>query len=51
MPLPKTKTGELDTKTTYQQLDGRFSHNDPDGYDMAKMTDRDKREITQPTMR
>ena len=46
MPLPKAKPGELDTKTTYQQLDGRFSHNDPDGYDMAKMTDRDKQEIT-----
>ena len=46
MPLPKTKPGELDTKPTYQQLDGRFSHNDPDGYDMAKMTDRDKQEIT-----
>ena len=46
MPLPKTKTGELENKTTYQQLDGQFSHNDPNAYDMGKMTDRDKQEIT-----
>ena len=46
MPLPKTKTGELENKTTYQQLDGQFAHNDPNAYDMGKMTDRDKQEIT-----
>lgn len=46
MPLPKTKTGELQNKTTYQQLDGQFAHNDPNAYDMAKMTDRDRQEIT-----
>ena len=46
MPLPKAKPGELETKTTYQQLDGKFSHNDPGGYDISKMTDRDKREVT-----
>jgi arylsulfatase A-like enzyme len=46
MPLPKVKPGELETKTTYQQLDGKFAHNDPNGYDVATMTDRDKREVT-----
>jgi len=46
LPLPKAKPGELEGKPTYQQLDSRFAHNDPDGYDMAAMTDRDKREVT-----
>ena len=46
MPLPKTKTGELENKTTYQRLDGQFAHNDPNAYDMAKMTNRDRQEIT-----
>ena len=46
MPLPKTRPEELKNKTTYQQLDGRFAHNDPSGYDMEKMTDKDKQEIT-----
>ena len=46
MPLPKTKTGELENKTTYQQLDGQFAHNDPKAYDIGKMNDRDKQEIT-----
>ncbi|MDP6794215.1 MAG: sulfatase-like hydrolase/transferase [Verrucomicrobiota bacterium] len=46
LPLPKVKPGELETKPTYQQLDSRFAHNDPGAYDMAAMSDRDKREIT-----
>ena len=46
LPLPKARPGELETKTTYQQLDGRFTHNDPSGYDMARMTDRDRQEVT-----
>ena len=46
MPLPKARPDELETKTTYQQLDGKFSHNDPEGYDITKMTDRDKLEVT-----
>ena len=46
LPLPKAKPDELETKTTYQQLDSRYAHNDPDGYDIAAMRDRDKREIT-----
>jgi len=46
MPLPKTKPEELKNKTTFQQLDGQFSHNDPNGYDIGKMTDSDKQGIT-----
>ena len=46
MPLPKAKPNELESKTTYQKLDARFAHNDPNSYDINKMTDRDKREIT-----
>ncbi len=45
LPLPKSKPNELKTKPTYQQLDSKFAHNDPDGYDMAEMSDRDRREI------
>ena len=46
MPLPKKRPEELQNKTTYQQLDSRFAHNDPSGYDMGKMTDNDKQEVT-----
>jgi arylsulfatase A-like enzyme len=46
MPLPKAKPNELESKTTYQQLDAQFAHNDPNSYDIKEMTDRDKREIT-----
>jgi arylsulfatase A-like enzyme len=46
MPLPKKRPEELQNKTTYQQLDSRFAHNDPSGYDMEKMTDNDKQEVT-----
>ena len=46
LPLPKSRPDELTGKTTYQQLDSRFAHDDPDGYDVASMTDRDKREVT-----
>ena len=46
MPLPKTRPEELKNKTTFQQLDGQFSHNDPNGYDIGKMTDSDKQGIT-----
>ncbi len=45
MPLPKSRPDELAAKTIYQQLDSRFAHNDPDGYDITRMTDRDKREV------
>ena len=45
IPLPKSRPDELAAKTTYQQLDSRFAHNDPDGYDITRMTDRDKREV------
>jgi len=46
LPLPKTRLGELDTKTTYQQLDSQYAHNDPGSYNVAAMTDADKREVT-----
>ena len=46
LPLPKEKPGELETKTTYQQLDGKFAHNDPAGFNIGKMTNRDKQEVT-----
>ena len=46
MPLPKTRPEELKNKTTFQQLDGQFSHNDPNGYDIGKMKDSDKQGIT-----
>lgn len=46
LPLPKVHPQEPDSKTTYQQLDSRYAHNDPSGYDIANMTDRDKREVT-----
>ncbi len=46
MPLPKGRAGELGSKTTYQQLDSKFAHNDPDGYNIAAMNDADKREVT-----
>tara|TARA_B100000676_G_scaffold277171_1_gene298622 strand:+ start:442 stop:1989 length:1548 start_codon:yes stop_codon:yes gene_type:complete len=46
LPLPKTHPDEPTSKTTYQQLDSKFSHNDPNGYDVAAMTDRDRREVT-----
>ena len=46
MLLPKGRAGELESKTTYQQLDSKFSHNDPEGYNVAAMSDSDKREVT-----
>jgi len=46
MPLPKGRAGELKSKTSYQKLDSRFSHNDPNGYNVAAMSDADKREVT-----
>ena len=46
LPLPKTDAREPDSKTTYQQLDAQHAHNDPNGYHVAAMSDRDKREVT-----
>ena len=45
LPLPKQRAGELDNKPVFQQLDARFAHNNPDSYDVAAMSDRDKREV------
>ena len=46
MPLPKSRPDELENKTTYQQLDSQYAHNDPNSYNVAAMTDTDKREVT-----
>lgn len=45
MPLPKYRDGELDQKTTYQQLDHRWAHNEPGYFDVAAMTDDDRRQV------
>ncbi len=46
MPLPKSHPSEPASKTTYQQLDSVWAHNEPDGFHVAKMTQRDKQEVT-----
>ena len=46
MPLPKRREGELESKTSYQRLDARHAHNDPEEYDLTEMTDDDRRRIT-----
>ena len=46
LPLPKIDPREPDSKTSYQQLDAQYAHNDPGGYHVAAMSDRDKREVT-----
>ena len=46
LPLPKIDPREPDSKTSYQQLDAQYAHNDPGGYHVAAMSDHDKREVT-----
>ena len=46
LPLPKIDPREPDSKTSYQQLDAEYAHNDLSGYHAAAMSDRDKREVT-----
>ena len=46
LPLPKARPNEWEGKTTYQQLDSQYAHNDPAGYHVASMTDADKRDVT-----
>ena len=46
LPLPKIDPREPDGKTSYQQLDAQYAHNDPGGYHVVAMSDRDKREVT-----
>lgn len=45
MPLPKRRSDELANKPGFQQLDARFAHNDPGGYDVANMSEQDQREV------
>lgn len=46
LPLPKSKKGELENKSDYQKLDSVWAHNEPGYFDVANMTDSDKREVT-----
>ncbi len=46
LPLPKIDPREPDSKTSYQQLDAQYAHNDPGSYHVAAMSDRNKREVT-----
>lgn len=46
MPLPKSRPGELATKTTYQQLDAEWAHNHPGEFHTGAMTDADRRDVT-----
>jgi arylsulfatase len=45
MPLPKFREGELERKTTFQQLDHNGAHNSDGEFAPGTMTDRDRREI------
>ncbi|MBR90597.1 MAG: sulfatase [Verrucomicrobiales bacterium] len=46
LPLPKVHSSEPKSKTTYQELDSIYAHDDPAGYHVAAMSDRDKREVS-----
>lgn len=46
MPLPKRRSGELEKKTTFQQLDAQWAHNSPGEFHSAAVTDDDRRQIT-----
>ena len=46
MPLPKYRPGELTNKTEYQRKDSVWAHNEPGYFDVANMSDRDRREVT-----
>ena len=46
MPLPLSRPGELDEKTTYQRLDAKWAHNNPGEFHVAAMTDDDRRQVT-----
>ncbi|MEQ9409305.1 MAG: sulfatase-like hydrolase/transferase [Fuerstiella sp.] len=46
MPLPGTRVGEPETKTTFQQLDAIWAHNSPGEFHTAAMTDDDRRQVT-----
>lgn len=46
MPLPKVRPGELENKPEYQRLDSVWAHNEPGYFDVASMTDQDRREVT-----
>ncbi len=45
MPLPKIRANEWDEKTLYQQLDHRWAHNEPGGFDVQNMREEDHRAV------
>lgn len=46
MPLPKSRPGERDAKTTFQQRDAEWAHNSPGEFHTGAMTDDDRRQVT-----
>jgi arylsulfatase A-like enzyme len=46
MPLPKHRAGELENKTTFQQLDHQWAHNNPGEFHSSALSERDQREVT-----
>jgi len=46
MPLPKHREGEIDEKTTFQQLDHEWAHNNPGEFHTSALGERDQREVT-----
>lgn len=46
MPVPKSRPGELDAKTSFQQLDAVWAHNSPGEFHTGAMTDDDRRQVT-----
>lgn len=45
MPLPKSRTGELENKPHYQQLDALWAHNSPGEFHTGGMSDIDRQEV------
>ncbi|MFP6668571.1 MAG: sulfatase-like hydrolase/transferase [Pirellulales bacterium] len=45
MALPRCRSGELVTKTTYQRLDHQWAHNNPGEFHTAGMADDDHRQV------
>lgn len=45
MPLPKRRSGELQSKPLFQQLDSIWAHNSPGEFHTAEMTDDDRRQV------
>ena len=46
MPLPKCREGELSNKSTFQQLDHEWAHNNPGEFHTSALSESDQREVT-----